>query len=538
MVNNKRAFVALTLAVSALLPAAAQASSDFAYERAFLLPGRYQGLTDDYTSVELDADGRLYVTNNESDPRAVEVYSSFESGNDHIRTVIGSGDTVRKCGTQAGQGETEVTKLLKPVSIAIDPGSQKPYVLDLATGRVHIYASADDGFGPFGTFCASEVSRLGGAQDIFSLAFYKEDKLFLGIMQRQDDFGHIAAIDTVSQDLVGFFTQALMAPINLHVDRARGHVYVVDAMMKRVDVYQLIERSGLESVRLKPLEGTPLGSYGSGVVPLGVATDSLGRVYVAESYQIMPHGGGRVSVYSSYEDGFKKLRTIEGVNMPRGFVEFNAPSDIAVDGARVYIADRAEKDIIWRLRFDDADGDGEFDRDAEQQAGSSAVPQPEATPAQVQADTTGPSSRIKGIRRKKMRCKRISKARRCRPRRVASKVYGLASDDSSGVAVVRVAIWKRVKARTRKGRKGAKKCAYLIMGSLMKRPCDRPLWMRAKLKPIKGDARNIRWTLPFSGLQKKLLRGGSWQIRSAAEDRVGNRESTVRRKANLLRAKL
>src|SRR5207244_9513308 len=80
--------------------------------------------------------------------------------------------------------------------------------------------------------------------------------------------------------------------------------------------------------------------------PWGVTVDRAGRPIVADT------GNGRVAAFASYPAGSGFLASLGGLG---------TPSDVAVaPGAQLYVSDLASG-LIYRIRYDDADGDGVID---------------------------------------------------------------------------------------------------------------------------------------------------------------------------------
>lgn len=499
--------ITLVMAVSGLVTAASQvmATPEFQYEQNIVNPGK--GTFGELPKTDIDIQGQLYVTDNtNSADNGVDVFTNYSSGNTFVTKITGHGDPQPKC-SETG---TEPPNIENAFSVTADPSvSQGVYILDSKKDRVLIFDGPSNNYKFKSSFCTTnnEIAGL-NTKHPSSLKAYQPSHLYLAASEGDNGiFGMVSAIDIPQKKVTGSLAMPFSFPFDLSA-ADNGFLYVSDFLFGKVRIYKRADNPD-GTVLFKPVDDKPLGQYSSGssAIVTGVAADSLGRVYISESYSSQATGGGRVTVFSSYANGFQHLITIEGVQTEEGFKQFTGPTDIEIDGTRIYVADR-DTNGVWKLRFDDVDADGQFDIKKEDGIDKAEASRP------LSLDSSAPSSRVKGRKMVASKCKK--RKRLCRKKRTTSlhSVFGSANDDISGIANVYISIGRKLK-------KG--KCQWLGKAKLLKSNCAVPAKLTTKLTNPK--ATNTNWKIKLSVKQRKLLKKGKWRIISSAVDQSGNIEA-------------
>jgi DNA-binding beta-propeller fold protein YncE len=234
-------------------------------------------------------------------------------------------------------GGNEVGQLLPPVStgtmhvptyLAVNPVTGDVYVSDRPTGSIYVY-SAD------GTYQRSYAPPADStAWQPLGLGFDAAGNLFvtdIGLLPHR-----IREFDASGAQVRVFGADAgLDFPNGVAVDAA-GYAYVTDSNHGRLLVF---DQSGNIVARIG--RGAGDGNLG---LPRGVAVDDRGRVYVVDS------SGQAVFVYGQYQEGTDRLEflgTFGGEGIADG--AFAYPNGIAVDSrGRLYVADSGNDRVqLW-----------------------------------------------------------------------------------------------------------------------------------------------------------------------------------------------
>jgi hypothetical protein len=182
--------------------------------------------------------------------------------------------------------------------------------------------------------------------------------------------------------------------------------------------------------------------------PWGVTIDRAGRPIVADT------GNGRVEAFASYPDGSGFLDSLGGLG---------TPSDVALaPGAQLYVSDLASG-RIYRIRYDDADGDGVID--AADNCPGVANPDQRDTDHDGRGDACDPDIDNDGIPNEQDRCPSdpglasnggcpLPTSRIVQPgsksysrRQPPTRISGVARGGSLGIARVEVAVGRVVSGR-------------------------------------------------------------------------------------------
>jgi DNA-binding beta-propeller fold protein YncE len=250
------------------------------------------------------------------------IYVAETGGDKVVRMFDGGGNELGVLQPPATTGGEHV-----PVYVAVDPTTQNVYVTDRPAGAVYVYdrdggylsefrpAVAIEGWQPLGiTFDADGnlyVTDLNGSQQAFK--FDPSGKLLV----------------TYGQD------QGFLFPNGVAVD-ADGRVYVTDGNNGRLFVF-----AADGPILAKIGRGAGAGNLG---LPRGIAIDGQGRAFVVDS------SGQGVLVYAVLESGQEQpehLGFFGGHGIADG--QFSFPMGVAVDThGRVYVADTANGRVqVW-----------------------------------------------------------------------------------------------------------------------------------------------------------------------------------------------
>ena len=255
-------------------------------------------------------------------PSGDRIYIAETGGDKVVRMFDAGGNQLGVLQPPATTGAEHV-----PVYVAVDPTNENVYVTDRPAGAVYVYdragaylsefrpAVAIEGWQPLGIVLDADgnlyVTDLTGSQRV--LKFDPTGKLLV----------------TYGED------QGFLFPNGVAVD-ADGRVYVTDSNNGRLFVFAadgpILARIG---------RGAGAGNLG---LPRGIAIDGQGRAFVVDS------SGQGVLVYAVLEPGQEQpehLGFFGGHGIADG--EFAFPMGVAVDThGRVYIADTANGRIqVW-----------------------------------------------------------------------------------------------------------------------------------------------------------------------------------------------
>jgi DNA-binding beta-propeller fold protein YncE len=253
--------------------------------------------------------GRIYVAESEGD-RVVRV---FDAGGTLVATARPPEST----------GAEHV-----PVWVAIDPLTTEVYVSDRPTGQIYIY----DRDGAFQrTLTLAEPIE--GWQPV-GIAFDAAGQLYVGDLSGA--YAKVLVIDRQANVVrtLGESNQ-LSFPNGIAVDKA-GNVYVADSNNGRLLVF-----APDGSIAAQVGRGSGEGNLG---LPRGVAVDDGGRVYVGDAT------GQGVFVYRTPTADSKRLEFVGffgGEGVQDGKFEF--PNGVATDTrGRVYVADTVNDRVqVW-----------------------------------------------------------------------------------------------------------------------------------------------------------------------------------------------
>lgn len=536
----------LLLLLVAAGPAWAELGFDFEAEISGYKQTPFKGLG----QIDTDDKGRLYVVNNSAG--SLNIFESFQSGNRPLMNRNSSDvpGASTDCDNDSN-ADPEVLESNRSVSVEPAP-SMGVYVIDMEGKRLTRYSSFDQGkFTPEDQFCASDIaSQVGARVSMSTVQAFDQDRAYVAGPAHEGGAGFIFVVDFGASAAVLDYLLDIWWPSDIDSDSS-GSLAVASFNTNEV---RFVKRSAQgqalahELVPGPPLIGHP-GDTTKKVLGYitAVAHDSLGRVYLAESFRDFGSRsfGGRIRVFSNREEGFREIAATERVYTESGFKGFQGVRDIEIDGTRLYVVNTSleanESGSIYRMRFDDANADGIFD---------STVKGPGGTGPGT-SDTVAPSSKIDGIwskcrKRAKGSRRKAPRLKNCtlKPRatvkvlaRRASMVFGRAEDSMSEIERVEVTLRAKPKAavsKKRGGKKHARKkaCLWLARKKAVKRSCAKPVHLKARLKRT-GPGR-ASWRLKLNAKQRKRLASGKWTVRTIAQDSAGNREGRVVRRANSL----
>lgn len=253
---------------------------------------------------------------------------------DRIYVGVTSGDNTARIfdasGTETGLMQPPVSTGADhaPVYLAVNPTTGEVFVSDRRAATIYVYDDA-------GAYQRTFAPPVGMASwQPLGLWFDAAGNLYVSDVGSQPNV--VRVFDTTGRQIRTYGETAEMDFPNGVATDSAGYVYVADSNNGRLLTFSpdgaLVAQVG---------RGSGQGNLG---LPRGVAVDGQGRVYVVDS------SGQSVFVYGTYQEGATNLEflgTFGSYGVSNG--AFSYPNGIGVDGrGRVYVADSANNRVqVW-----------------------------------------------------------------------------------------------------------------------------------------------------------------------------------------------
>ncbi|MGO0059996.1 Ig-like domain-containing protein [Brevibacillus fluminis] len=270
------------------------------------------------SGVAVDSSGNVYVA---------------DYGNHRIQKLTISTNTWSEWGKADGYAGSDLGEFTKPFGVAVD-SSGNVYVTDSGNHRIQKLTISTSAWSEWKTSDGGPGSGLGEFHTPAGVAVDRSGNLYVAdygnhriqkLTAAENIWSQWCATTIVSGSLLGEFN----VPSGVAVDSS-GNMYVVDAINNRIQKLSGSTNTWSEWKKIGGGAGSDLGEFS---MPFGVAVDSSGNVYVAD------YGNNRIQKLTISTNTWSEWKKVDG-GEGSGLGEFNQPSGVAVDSSgNVYVAD-------------------------------------------------------------------------------------------------------------------------------------------------------------------------------------------------------